>query len=129
MVNLAFKRCFSVLFCLLFGLRYGEYENLCDVLHKYIKLTDKLLVIGCGNSRLSENMYDVGIKNIINIDLSSVVIQQMSVKNKNRKEMQFLKMDMLQVKWSLCIYIPKCRNNILFNLDGVWRWTVWCDYR
>ena len=25
---------------------YGEYENLCDVLHKYIKLTDKVLMIG-----------------------------------------------------------------------------------
>ena len=42
-------------------------------------------------------MYDIGIKNIVNIDLSNVVIQQMSTKNKNRKEMQFLKMDMLQV--------------------------------
>ena len=55
-------------------------------------------MIGCGNSRLSENMYDVGIKNIVNIDLSSVVIQQMNAKNKQRKGMEFLKMDMLQVK-------------------------------
>lgn len=31
---------------------YGEYENLCDVIHKYIKLNDKVLVIGCGNSKL-----------------------------------------------------------------------------
>ena len=36
-------------------------------------------------------------QNIINIDLSSVVIQQMSAKNKNRKDMKFLKMDMLNV--------------------------------
>jgi len=42
-------------------------------------------------------MYDVGIKNIVNIDLSNVVIQQMNAKNKHRKDMQFLKMDMLQV--------------------------------
>lgn len=74
---------------------YGEYENLCDVLHKYVKLTDQVLMIGCGNSKLSENMYDVGIKHIMNIDLSNVVIQQMSAKNKHRKEMQFVKMDML----------------------------------
>ena len=54
-------------------------------------------MIGCGNSKLSESLYDVGIKNITNIDISNVVIQQMSVKNKSRKDMQFLKMDMLQV--------------------------------
>ncbi len=42
--------------------RYGEYENLFPILHSYIKLTDKVLVIGCGNSKLSENMYDVGLK-------------------------------------------------------------------
>ena len=58
---------------------------------------DKLLVIGCGNSKLSENMYDIGIKNIINIDLSEIVIKQMCGKNKHRKEMLFLKMDMLKM--------------------------------
>lgn len=72
---------------------------MCGLLHKYIKLNENVLVVGCGNSRLSENMYDVGMKNIINIDLSSIVIQQMSVKNKNRKEMQFLKMDMLNMEF------------------------------
>lgn len=45
--------------------RYGEYENLCDILHKYIKISDKVLMIGCGNSKLSENMYDVGIKKLL----------------------------------------------------------------
>ncbi|RNA07448.1 methyltransferase 13, partial [Brachionus plicatilis] len=78
---------------------YGEYENLCGLLHKYIKLNEHVLVVGCGNSRLSENMYDVGIKNIVNVDLSSIVIQQMSAKNKNRKEMQFIKMDILSMEF------------------------------
>lgn len=62
-------------------------------------MNENVLVVGCGNSRLSENMFDVGMKNIINIDLSSIVIQQMSSKNKNRKEMQFLKMDMLNMEF------------------------------
>jgi len=73
-------------------------------LHKYIKLTDKLLVIGCGNSNLSENMYDIGIKNIINIDLSEIVIKQMLAKNKHRKEMQFMKMDMLKMNFNDSIF-------------------------
>ena len=60
-----------------------------------IKLTDSVLMIGCGNSTLSERMFDVGIKNITNIDLSAIVIQQMQAKNRARKEMKWLKMDML----------------------------------
>lgn len=87
---------------------YGEYENLCGILHKYVKLTDAVLVIGCGNSKLSERMYDVGIPNITNIDLSAIVIQQMQAKNRARKEMQFLKMDMLKMefddaKFDVCV--------------------------
>ena len=54
-------------------------------------------MVGCGNSKLSENMYDVFFKNITNIDLSDVVIKQMSVKNKSRTDMKYLKMDMLQM--------------------------------
>lgn len=77
---------------------YGEYENLCGLIHQYIKQTEKILMVGCGNSKLSESMYDVGnITNIVNIDLSANVIQQMSAKNKKRTKMSFVKMDMLNV--------------------------------
>jgi 2-polyprenyl-3-methyl-5-hydroxy-6-metoxy-1,4-benzoquinol methylase len=31
-------------------------------------------MIGCGNSKLSQQMYDEGYKNIINIDISPTVI-------------------------------------------------------
>ena len=30
---------------------YGEYNELANILHKYIKVTDKILVVGCGNSK------------------------------------------------------------------------------
>ncbi|OWF39956.1 methyltransferase-like protein 13 [Mizuhopecten yessoensis] len=73
---------------------YGEYPELCGILHKYIKPKDKLLMIGCGNSQLSENLYDVGYHNIINIDISDTVIRQMTDKNKKcRPDMKFVKMD------------------------------------
>ena len=42
-------------------------------------------------------MYDVGIKNIVNIDLVESLIQQMALKNKNRTDMKWLKMNMLNV--------------------------------
>lgn len=31
-------------------------------------------MVGCGNSKLSEDMYDDGYKDIINIDISDVVV-------------------------------------------------------
>ena len=79
--------------------RYGEYAELCGILHKYIKPADKVLVVGCGNSTLSADLYDVGHRNIVNIDISDVVIRQMSEKNeKDRPDMKFLTMDMLEVR-------------------------------
>lgn len=55
-------------------------------------------MVGCGNSRLSEEMYDVGYHSIANIDISDIVIKQMREKNaKQRLEMTFEKMDVTQV--------------------------------
>ncbi|XP_023224128.1 methyltransferase-like protein 13 [Centruroides sculpturatus] len=77
---------------------YGEYPQLCGLLHKYIRPKDKLLNIGCGNSQLSVDLYDVGFHNNVNIDISSIVIKQMNDKHvPGRKGLEFKKMDMLQM--------------------------------
>ncbi|XP_047506732.1 eEF1A lysine and N-terminal methyltransferase homolog isoform X3 [Pieris napi] len=75
---------------------YGEYLELCTYLHKYIKQTDKILIPGCGNSSLSADLYDVGLKQITNIDVSEVVIRQMKAKNVGRSEMTFTCMDAMK---------------------------------
>ncbi|XP_052869335.1 eEF1A lysine and N-terminal methyltransferase homolog [Anopheles cruzii] len=73
---------------------YGEYPELCGHLHKYIKPKDELLVVGCGNSKLSMDLYDVGFKKITNIDISPVVIKQMQDANRTtRPEMTWNQMD------------------------------------
>ena len=89
------------------GCRYGEYPVLCEVLHKYVKTQDRILVAGCGNSSLSADMYDVGYKHIINVDISDVVIKQMIEKNKHRENMVFTKMDMTQVRTLYSIHLIK----------------------
>ncbi|XP_006277644.1 eEF1A lysine and N-terminal methyltransferase [Alligator mississippiensis] len=77
---------------------YGTYLELCGVLHKYIKPRDKVLVVGCGNSELSEQMYDVGYEDLMNIDISEVAINQMRERNADRRpKMSYLLMDMLQM--------------------------------
>ncbi|KAL6440840.1 hypothetical protein ACFW04_003339 [Cataglyphis niger] len=64
---------------------YGEYPELCEILLKYVKVKDDILIVGCGNSTLSMSLYDVGYRNIINIDISHIVIKQMRDINKSTR--------------------------------------------
>lgn len=78
--------------------RYGEFTQLCGTLMKYIRQADSILVAGCGNSDLSANLYDVGFRNIVNVDISATVVQQMSAKHvEKRADMKFIQMDLLEV--------------------------------
>ena len=49
-----------------------------------MKKKDKILNVGCGNSRLSEEMDNDGYHNIVNIDSSKVVIENMVEAYKDR---------------------------------------------
>lgn len=42
-------------------------------------------MVGCGNSELSEQMYDVGYKHLTNIDISETVVNNMNQRNAERR--------------------------------------------
>ena len=63
------------------------------------KDTAKILNLGCGNSELSENMYDDGYHNIKNIDISQSVIKLMADRSKDRSEMTYEVMDVRDIKY------------------------------
>lgn len=44
-----------------------------------------MLVVGCGNSELSEQLYDVGYKHLTNIDISETVVTHMNQRNAERR--------------------------------------------
>lgn len=103
---------------------YGEYTDLCHILHKYIKSSSKTLVVGCGNSTLSESMYDAGIIDIINIDISEVVIKKMGARNlEKRPKMVFTQMDMLAMSFDDgtfdCVLDKGTLDAIYSNTDDV----------
>jgi hypothetical protein len=50
------------------------YASLKSLLINYLKADSKILILGCGNALFSEEMYDDGFKNQLNVDISSVVI-------------------------------------------------------
>jgi 2-polyprenyl-3-methyl-5-hydroxy-6-metoxy-1,4-benzoquinol methylase len=91
-----FIRKSNVSFCI--ANRYSDFNDLANVLCKYIKPRDEVLIVGCGNSTLSSDLYDTGIEHITNIDLSDKVIKQMKKQNeKRRANMKWMPMDAREV--------------------------------
>lgn len=79
---------------------YGELWQHATAVFKYLKdPNDQILIIGCGNSTLSTDLYDcTSCKNITSIDISEVVIRQMNDKcGSLRPQMRFLQMDAAQM--------------------------------
>lgn len=62
-----------------------RYQSVREVVSKYVQHTDRILNVGAGNSRMSEEMYDDGYKTIVNIDFSPVCVSQMKEKYKGRE--------------------------------------------
>ena len=63
-----------------------SFQSLSGVLDQF--LIDKkmrILILGCGNAEFSEDLYDAGFENVINIDISSVCINQMNERNKDKR--------------------------------------------
>lgn len=73
---------------------YGEYGELCGILHKYIKTKDSILMVGCGNSTLGGDLFDVGYNNLVSIDISNKVVDQMK---RQRPEMDFAVQDVTEM--------------------------------
>lgn len=60
-----------------FTLVSQRYSGLKDWISQYVRKDDNILMVGCGNSRLSEEMFDDGFTTLTNIDVSRVVVEQM----------------------------------------------------
>lgn len=86
---------------------YGDWRNLAKPLAEHCGLVPSeekpvdILVPGCGNSELSEKLYDAGFKRITNIDFSKVVIGNMLRKHlRARPGMLWRVMDMTNMQFS-----------------------------
>ena len=78
---------------------YQTYPNIKEIIQNNISKNAKILNIGCGNSRLSEGMYEDGYENIINIDFSNKVISYMDEKCRGKyPKMIFKVLDVCEMK-------------------------------
>ena len=64
------------------------YEPLKPVFEKLLKPSSRILMLGCGNSTLSADMYAAGYHHITNIDISASAIEKMQSQYAHMSGMQ-----------------------------------------
>ncbi|XP_057992426.1 LOW QUALITY PROTEIN: uncharacterized protein LOC110632912 [Hevea brasiliensis] len=74
---------------------YQKYDSLAPLINLYAPRyhRPRILVVGCGNSAFSEGMVDDGYEDVVNVDISSVVIEAMQKKYFNRPPLKYIQMD------------------------------------
>ncbi|KAJ8901523.1 hypothetical protein NDN08_007367 [Rhodosorus marinus] len=83
---------------------YGGWNELRPFLRNEIGNEDKVLIVGCGNSDLSANLYDTGVHGITNIDFSERVIKDMRRKCRKRTGMSWEVMDMTCMRFESGVF-------------------------
>lgn len=80
---------------------FVSFDALKDIILPYTtsKPDCKVLVVGCGNSRLSPQLYDCGVHQIINIDISEVAISQMRARYREMDKMMWARMDVTRLEF------------------------------
>jgi ubiquinone/menaquinone biosynthesis C-methylase UbiE len=78
---------------------YQRWAGLKDVLMEYVQTNHQILMLGCGNSRLSEEMYEEGFHNVTNVDISLVAIKAMQEKYQDKAGMIYQQMDIRSMEF------------------------------
>eukprot|EP01028_Stygiella_incarcerata_P013154 TRINITY_DN81570_c0_g1_i1.p1 TRINITY_DN81570_c0_g1~~TRINITY_DN81570_c0_g1_i1.p1 ORF type:complete len:215 (-),score=47.41 TRINITY_DN81570_c0_g1_i1:87-731(-) len=77
----------------------GSYSSWRSLLRSSLGSDVEVLVLGCGNSRLVEDLYDDGVRNVTGIDFSAVVINQMKERIIGKDELEFMVMDCRRLRF------------------------------
>ncbi|KIY68899.1 S-adenosyl-L-methionine-dependent methyltransferase [Cylindrobasidium torrendii FP15055 ss-10] len=105
---------------------FKTYADVAPILRELIPNKNaRILMLGCGNSTLSEDMYDDGYTNIVNVDYSSVVIAQMKARHEGvRPGMEWKVMDVRALEFndaSFDVAIDKGTMDAMMTAKGdVW---------
>ncbi|KAJ1940256.1 hypothetical protein FBU59_003867 [Linderina macrospora] len=79
---------------------FKTYRDLQPLFDKHISdRSSRIVMLGCGNSTLSGDMYDAGYESIVNIDYSDIVIGQMRERTAHQPKMTWEVMDVTDMKF------------------------------
>ncbi|XP_030832553.1 EEF1A lysine methyltransferase 4-like [Strongylocentrotus purpuratus] len=81
-----------------------KYHQFSHFVEKHVNRNERILMLGCGNSKLSLEMYEDGYHNIVNVDFSSVCIEKMKEKHQHCPIMQWMVMDIKDLKFPDCSF-------------------------
>ncbi|KAL5790857.1 hypothetical protein ACOSQ2_005745 [Xanthoceras sorbifolium] len=100
-----------------------DYSHFRHLIQAHVKPGSSVLELGCGNSRLSEELYKDGITEITCTDLSAVAVEKMreNFSYKGYKEIKVLEADMLDLPFSsecFDVVIEKGTMDVLFVDSG-----------
>ncbi|GKT32899.1 Endothelin-converting enzyme 2 [Aduncisulcus paluster] len=76
--------------------KYGEIRG---IISSYVTDKSNVLVVGCGSSELSSELYADGVKFITNLDFSSKIIDHLKATISDAPEMKFECMDACSMKY------------------------------
>ena len=97
------------------------FNDIRSTLLPLLRTDDRILVIGCGNSSLSAELYECGYRDITNIDFSETVIRKQAAKHADKSHMQWVVMNMLDMTFpsaSFTAVIDKCTMDALTTTEG-----------
>ena len=77
-----------------------SFESLRPIFEKYLKPTDKIINLGCGNSSLPGDMLQAGYQSQIGVDYSKIVIKQMKERYKVFDKLRFEVEDVTNLSYS-----------------------------
>lgn len=103
-----------------------SYIDIKAQLNSFLTPESNILLVGCGNSSFSADLYDAGYSNILSLDYSPVVIQAMRKRHEHtRPDLQWIVMDMTHMDdledASFDIIIDKAAMDALMTAEGdVW---------
>ncbi|KAM5163412.1 EEF1A lysine methyltransferase 4 isoform 2-T2 [Mantella aurantiaca] len=78
---------------------FGHYPDFAHLVRRQLRPGLRALVLGCGTSSLSADLYAEGVSPIISIDYSPICIKEMTEKNACIPEMSWLVMDARQLQF------------------------------
>ncbi|TCD69131.1 hypothetical protein EIP91_008607 [Steccherinum ochraceum] len=105
---------------------FKTYSDIAPIIRELVPSKEaRILMLGCGNSKLSEEMYDDGYKNIVNTDYSGILIEKMRQKHVDtRPEMEWHEMDVRDLNFdsdSFDVAIDKGTMDAMMTAKGdVW---------
>jgi len=77
---------------------YQRWSGIRDIVTQYVKTSDSILNLGCGNSKMNEDMHDEGFWTITNIDNSQTLIRAMD-EHYTERGFKYLLMDALNLEF------------------------------